>query len=253
MVVSSPSTPPPEPPLPAVEARSGRARRARVEGVGLRRWLPAAMTREVLGWWLVTRVGLFVLSVSAPLLFNRGSDYPDVWRAWVQWDVWHLKALAEFGYNNGEPSQAPLAAFFPGFPLLVHVVQLERHRVCRRRDLGLGRGECGRWGVPGAARAVRVSGAARTSGRTRRWSGTALRSACSSPRGTPRRCSVRSLSRPGWLRGRGVGRGPRSSWRWRRRFGSPAFSWRSRWWSSSSPRRSGTGRRRRGCCCPPYR
>lgn len=80
------------------------------------------MTREVLGWWLATRVGLFVLSVSAPLLFNRGTDYPDVWRAWVQWDVWHLKALAEFGYNNGEPSQAPLAAFFPGFPLLVHLV-----------------------------------------------------------------------------------------------------------------------------------
>ena len=35
------------------------------------------MAREVLGWWLVTRVALFVLSVSAPLLFNRGSDYPD--------------------------------------------------------------------------------------------------------------------------------------------------------------------------------
>ena len=58
------------------------------------------MTREVLGWWLVTRAALFLLSISAPLLFNRGSDYPNVWRAWLQWDVWHLKAVAEFGYNQ---------------------------------------------------------------------------------------------------------------------------------------------------------
>jgi hypothetical protein len=84
--------------------------------------MPTPLAREVLGWWLVTRVALFVLSVSAPLMFNRGSDYPNVWKAWLQWDVWHLKAVAEFGYNNGEPSGAPLAAFFPGFPLLVRLV-----------------------------------------------------------------------------------------------------------------------------------
>jgi mannosyltransferase PIG-V len=104
------------------EGKPGRARRARADGVGLSRWLPTAMGREVLGWWLVTRAALFMLSVSAPLLFNRGNDFPNVWRAWLQWDVWHLKAVAEFGYNNGEPSGAPLAAFFPGFPLLVRVV-----------------------------------------------------------------------------------------------------------------------------------
>ncbi len=80
------------------------------------------MAREVLGWWLVTRAGLFLLSISAPLLFNRGTDYPKVWRAWQQWDVAHLNAVAQYGYNNGEPSGAPLAAFFPGFPILVRVV-----------------------------------------------------------------------------------------------------------------------------------
>jgi hypothetical protein len=84
--------------------------------------MPTPMAREVLGWWLVTRAALFLLSISAPLLFNRGSDYPNVWRAWLQWDVWHLKAVAQYGYNNGEPSGAPLAAFFPGFPILVRVV-----------------------------------------------------------------------------------------------------------------------------------
>ena len=106
----------------AEEPEPGRARRARVEGVRWQRWKPTAQAREVLGWWLVTRAALFMLSISAPLLFNRGTDYPNVWRAWLQWDVWHLNAVAEFGYNHGEPSGAPLAAFFPGFPVLVRIV-----------------------------------------------------------------------------------------------------------------------------------
>lgn len=105
----------------AVGEQPRRARRARTgAGVRLRALLPGASARETLGWWLVSRIGIFVLAVSAPLLFNRGSDYPNVWRAWLQWDVWHFKAIAEFGYNNGEPSGAPLAAFFPGLPVLMH-------------------------------------------------------------------------------------------------------------------------------------
>lgn len=90
-----------------------RARRARETGVaGIRQWLPEQLSREALGWWLVTRAGIFLLALSAPLLFNRGDTYPNVWHAWWQWDVWHFKAIAEFGYANGEPSGAPLAAFF---------------------------------------------------------------------------------------------------------------------------------------------
>jgi hypothetical protein len=81
--------------------------------------LPDQLSREALGWWLVTRAGIFLLALSAPLLFNRGDTYPNVWRAWWQWDVWHFKAIAEFGYANGEPSGAPLAAFFPGLPVLM--------------------------------------------------------------------------------------------------------------------------------------
>lgn len=97
-----------------------RARRARETGVaGLRQWLPDQLGREALGWWLITRAGIFLLALSAPLLFNRGDTYPNVWQAWWQWDVWHFKAIAEFGYANGEPSGAPLAAFFPGLPVLM--------------------------------------------------------------------------------------------------------------------------------------
>lgn len=78
--------------------------------------------REALGWLFVSRVAIFVIAVSAPLLFNSGDNFPNVWRAWLQWDVWHFKAIAEFGYANGEPSGAPLAAFFPGLPVLMRVV-----------------------------------------------------------------------------------------------------------------------------------
>jgi hypothetical protein len=84
--------------------------------------LQGLTTREVLGWLFVSRVGIFVLSLSAPLLFNTSNSYPNVWRAWLQWDVWHFKAIAEYGYNNGEPSGAPLAAFFPGLPIMMRAV-----------------------------------------------------------------------------------------------------------------------------------
>ena len=105
----------------AEEERPQRARRAR-DVSRLREMLPDLLARETLGWWLVSRIGIFVLSISAPMLFNRGDTYPNVWRAWMQWDVWHFKAIAEFGYNKGEPSGAPLAAFFPGLPYLMRFV-----------------------------------------------------------------------------------------------------------------------------------
>jgi hypothetical protein len=79
-------------------------------------------TREALGWLFVSRVAVVAIALSAPLLFNSGDDFPNVWHAWLQWDVWHFQAIAEHGYDNGEPSGAPLAAFFPGLPILMRVV-----------------------------------------------------------------------------------------------------------------------------------
>lgn len=107
--------------------RRGTARRAaRRSKRGLLSWWqdirPELVVRETLAWWLITRVGIFLISISAPLLYNRDENYPSVWRAWMQWDVWHFKAIAEYGYANGEPSGAPLAAFFPGLPVLMRAV-----------------------------------------------------------------------------------------------------------------------------------
>jgi hypothetical protein len=89
--------------------------------IRFRELLSGLTVRETLGWLLVSRVAIFVVALSAPLLFNPGSSYPNVWRAWSQWDVRHFQAIAEFGYNHGEPSGAPLAAFFPGLPILMRV------------------------------------------------------------------------------------------------------------------------------------
>jgi hypothetical protein len=79
-------------------------------------------TRDVLGWWAVSRAAILMMALSAPLLFNRGRDYPNVWRAWKQWDTWHFEAIAVHGYDAGEPSGAPLAAFFPGLPMLMRAL-----------------------------------------------------------------------------------------------------------------------------------
>ncbi|WP_344211763.1 mannosyltransferase family protein [Kribbella sancticallisti] len=105
----------------AEDEQPRRAKRARDAG-RLRELMPDLLARETLGWWLVTRIGIFLISVSAPLLFNPGDNYPKVWRAWIQWDVPHFTAIAEFGYDKGEPSGAPLAAFFPGLPFLMRIV-----------------------------------------------------------------------------------------------------------------------------------
>jgi hypothetical protein len=89
---------------------------------GLQRLVPGLTARETLGWLFVSRITVFILALSAPLLFNSGDSYPNVWQAWLQWDVWHFKAIADYGYNQGEPSGAPLAAFFPGLPILMRAI-----------------------------------------------------------------------------------------------------------------------------------
>jgi Mannosyltransferase (PIG-V) len=101
-------------PVPRAETRAHR-RATRVRTAD-------PLTREVLGWWAVTRLAVLMVALSAPLLFNRTEDYPNVWQAWKQWDIWHFEAIARYGYDPSQPSGAPLAAFFPGLPLLMHVI-----------------------------------------------------------------------------------------------------------------------------------
>ena len=71
---------------------------------------------EVLGWWLLTRLGVFVISMSAPWLF-AGDGAPAAWLdRWRQWDVVHFESIAIKGYFGGAPQ---LEAFFPGLPMVL--------------------------------------------------------------------------------------------------------------------------------------
>lgn len=82
--------------------------------VGWLRLGPADL--EVLGLWMVTRVSLFMLSVTAPYLFS-GESGPVGWLdRWRQWDVLHFERIALEGYfGHDEPEEA----FFPALPMLM--------------------------------------------------------------------------------------------------------------------------------------
>lgn len=84
-------------------------------------------TRDVLGWWAVTRAGFLVIALSAPMLFNRPNgegefNYPSFWKSWRQWDIQHFEYIAQHGYDPHNPTNTPLAAFFPGLPMLMRVL-----------------------------------------------------------------------------------------------------------------------------------
>lgn len=77
----------------------------------------SALDREVLGWWVLTRIGLLLIGLTAPFLFGEG-DPPPITDRWRQWDFWHFDRIAMHGYF--EPGwRDPVEAFFPGLPLLL--------------------------------------------------------------------------------------------------------------------------------------
>lgn len=78
-------------------------------------WLRPGEGR-VLGWWLLSRAGVFLLAWSAGYLFAQGPRLVPFLAAWNQWDVRHYLAVAATGYA-GQPTGVPLEAFFPGLPL----------------------------------------------------------------------------------------------------------------------------------------
>src|SRR6266545_4375977 len=68
--------------------------------------------RDVLGWWAVTRAGVLIMALSAPLLFNRGNDSPDGWGPGRQWDTWHCEASAVHGYDAAIASKCQVSHCF---------------------------------------------------------------------------------------------------------------------------------------------
>lgn len=85
-------------------------------------WRPAA--RAALPVWLLSRIGLVLLTVSALwVVAPPGDRSAGVWyRGWLHWDTQWYAAIAQHGYGP-DPALLGLdhgrAAFFPLFPLLI--------------------------------------------------------------------------------------------------------------------------------------
>lgn len=78
-----------------------------------------ATDRDALLIWLASRASILVVAGATGWLL-LGSDQvvrPFLDR-WVQWDFYHYRGIAEFGYG-GEPTGVPNEAFFPAFPALL--------------------------------------------------------------------------------------------------------------------------------------
>lgn len=88
--------------------------------VRLRSWLRRLSTTDghVLGLWLLTRAGLWIVAGVAGLLFARDGVVPPLLARWEQWDFHHYWGIALYGYG-GEPTGVPNEAFFPGLPSLL--------------------------------------------------------------------------------------------------------------------------------------
>ncbi len=120
-----PSDVPPFPPPPASRAeRLGTA----VGGLAARL---GPTDRAVLGFYLLTRVALALITYCSAWLFGPSGDQQDpqpFLQSWGQWDWAHLENIAKYGYfanpdafNPGHPENRE--AFFPGFPLAVRFLQ----------------------------------------------------------------------------------------------------------------------------------
>jgi hypothetical protein len=82
--------------------------------------------RTALYWWLITRLGVVAIAVTASSLYVHGNLQDSFLDRFTQWDVDHFIEIARYGYH-GNPSNPPdkgLPGFFPGLPLVIRAVHL---------------------------------------------------------------------------------------------------------------------------------
>lgn len=86
--------------------------------------LPAAL-RAVLPIWLLTRIGVLVLSLSAARVLggHRADQVPGLLHIWDRWDVGLFTKVARYGYFS-PAYRDHTEANFPGLPLAMRAVHL---------------------------------------------------------------------------------------------------------------------------------
>ncbi|REF36461.1 mannosyltransferase PIG-V [Thermasporomyces composti] len=104
--------------------------RSRLRSLPLPSWLrlpswvrPRPQDLEVLAWWVLTRLGVLLVALTAPWVFHGEGKVPPFLERWKQWDFWHFDHIARNGYFD--PNwEDPVEAFFPGLPMLMRLGHL---------------------------------------------------------------------------------------------------------------------------------
>jgi hypothetical protein len=80
--------------------------------------------RAAIGIWLVTRLAVLTLSWPAAFIFRGSTKSPQGWlQLWQNWDAVRLALIGQYGYfSPAERLYSNQIAFFPGFPIVLHVV-----------------------------------------------------------------------------------------------------------------------------------
>jgi hypothetical protein len=80
--------------------------------------------RAAIGIWLVTRLAVLALTWPAAFIFRGSAKSPQGWlQLWQNWDAVRLALIGQYGYfSPAERAYSNQIAFFPGFPILLHVV-----------------------------------------------------------------------------------------------------------------------------------
>lgn len=74
--------------------------------------------REALRLWLLSRVAVMLVVGAAGYLLASATSLEPFLERWNHWDVRHFQEIAGRGYSDSV-TDTPLAAFFPGLPLLM--------------------------------------------------------------------------------------------------------------------------------------
>ncbi len=82
--------------------------------------------RPALTAWVATRLGVLAISVVAATIWTYGDFKDSFLDRWTQWDVDLFIEIAKYGYRGdpGQPQDAGLPAFFPGYPMLLRTVHV---------------------------------------------------------------------------------------------------------------------------------
>jgi hypothetical protein len=82
--------------------------------------------RTALAAWAGTRLGVLAISLVAATVWTYGDFKDSFLNRWTQWDVDLFIEIAKYGYRGdpGQPQDAGLPAFFPGFPMLLRAVHV---------------------------------------------------------------------------------------------------------------------------------